>query len=63
MKFEVMADITFSKTFIVEAESSEEAEKKVDEILGDTDRVDICEDVDGWGIADKSITNVEGDSA
>ena len=55
----MVADITFSKVFEVDAANEEEAQKKVDEILGDTDRVDICEDVDGWGFADKGIVSTE----
>ena len=63
MKFDVFADITFTKIFTVEAADESAAVKQVNDILGETTRHDICEDVYGWDISDKAIKNVEkGDS-
>lgn len=59
MKYSVLADVTFSKTFEVEAQSEIEAWEKVNKILEETTRHDICEDVDGWYVSDKSVADSE----
>ena len=59
MKFDVFADITFTKIFTVEAESKEAAENIVNKILCETTRHDVAEDVYGWDISDKTVKNVE----
>lgn len=59
MKFDVFADITFTKIFTVEAADENAATEQVNKILGETTRHDICEDVYGWDISDKAVKNVE----
>ena len=59
MKFEIFADVTFTKIFIVEAANENAAREQVDKILDETTRHDICEDDYGWNICDKAIANVE----
>ena len=59
MRYTVTCDVTFSKEFIVEAESELEAWEKTNAMLEETTRSDINDDVGGWDISDKGVAGID----
>lgn len=57
-KFDVVVDVTVSKTFEIEAENEDDAWRKTMDMLDEMPRAELREQIPKWPIADMSIAEI-----